>query len=106
MAMRVERAVLAEDDLAYLLWGKLGDGGPSPAGVRYSRYMDSGTGSRTFFAPRTYSLSQVPHPGKSAMLLPPRRPQHRQWQAPSTTAPRCTKHLDRRRTHIDTVLRP
>ncbi|UQC79017.1 uncharacterized protein CLUP02_04496 [Colletotrichum lupini] len=45
MAMRVERAVLAEDDLAYLLWGKLGDGGPSPAGVRYSRYMDSGTGS-------------------------------------------------------------
>ncbi|KAI3548359.1 hypothetical protein CSPX01_03155 [Colletotrichum filicis] len=32
MAMRVERAVLAEDDLAYLLWGKLGDGGPSPAG--------------------------------------------------------------------------
>ncbi|KXH49286.1 hypothetical protein CNYM01_07002 [Colletotrichum nymphaeae SA-01] len=55
MAMRVERAVLAEDDLAYLLWGKLGDGGPSPVGVRYCWYVDSGTGSSTCFAPRTYS---------------------------------------------------
>ncbi|OHE98351.1 hypothetical protein CORC01_06347, partial [Colletotrichum orchidophilum] len=97
----VERAVLAEDDLAL---GELGDGGPSPVGGRYSGYMNSGTNASTFPALGTYSdMFSIPGNLPSSSIdighrnyLPPNT-EHRQEQS--------TKHYAPRRTATDQALR-